>query len=235
MPVSLREYCCDRGVAGSFENQILYSMCCDSPGHQTSYVTSGKVLAIGRIYAASPERGAGQANPEDTAFTKALAEELAGSRLDCMIEEIDPLSRISDADTLKQVISTHTYLVTVIADTTAAWPPFVRQGKRKPRKHVSFASKYLHFHRPNAFPILDSFAKAGLKCCGSKGNIDEYDRFCQAFLSVALEQSEIWTPRSMDTELVRRGRVHAHTKAEQTCTECGRKSRKRKTATNASN
>lgn len=234
MPVKLDEYCCDRDVAGSFENQILYSMCHDNLGHKSGYVTSGKILAIGRIYAASPERGAGQMEPEDVTFTKALALELKASTLDRMLEDIDPMSRISDADTMNRVICAHKYLVAVIAETTSNWPPFVRQNKSKPRQHVSFASKYLHFHRPNAFPILDSFAKAGLKCGGSKGNIDEYGRFCRAFLSNASKQGELWTPRSIDTELVRRGRIHAATEAEKHCKECGHESRKRKKATDMS-
>ena len=230
MPVELDQYCTDATTAGAFENQVLYSMCRNSSSsdHSSSYVTSGKVLAIGRIYAASPERGAGQMKSDGMPLSQAIGDKLKVSKLDKYLGEIGPLHRIDDEDTLTKVVKLHSYLVDAVVSATCLWTSNKKPRNSKLRKHPSFASKYLHFHRPNAFPIMDSFAKAGLKCSGSKGNIDEYGQFCRAFLLNATEQGELWTPRSIDTELVRRGRIHKNTEAEQNCKECGQKSRKRK-------
>lgn len=53
------DYCTKDIIAGSFENRILYAMCRDHPSHDKADIIAGKIIAIGRIYAASPQRGAG--------------------------------------------------------------------------------------------------------------------------------------------------------------------------------
>lgn len=55
-----QDYAKYRNVAGTFENQMLYRMCADFPAHDDPYVVAGKITAIGRVYAASPTRGAGK-------------------------------------------------------------------------------------------------------------------------------------------------------------------------------
>ncbi|MFV2035546.1 MAG: hypothetical protein ACC631_10660 [Halocynthiibacter sp.] len=220
MPLTIDSYCNDKNAAIFFENQVLYKMCRDNNDHKSAYVTSGKVLAIGRIYAASPERGAGRIRPGGIPLLQAIGEKLSGSSLDGLLGDIDPSNWITDHGLLDAIVETHEFLVDAIKAATTAWPAEGRKEGWKPRNQGSFASKYLHFHRPNAFPIMDSFAKAGLKCVGQNGAFNTYEKFCKAFVLHACTQDKNWTPRSIDTELVRRGRIHKDTKPGETCTCC---------------
>lgn len=220
MSLSIDCYCTDRNSANSFENQVLYKMCRDNNDHESAYVTSGKVLAIGRIYAASPERGAGKIGPDGIPLSQAIGEKLRVLELDCLLRKIGFSRRIADDGLLDTIVKTHEFLVDAIKTATIDWPAEGRSESWKARNHVSFASKYLHFHRPNAFPIMDSFAKAGLNCVGQKGSFNTYNNFCSAFVLHACKQDTNWTPRSIDTELVRRGRIHKDTKPGDTCKCC---------------
>lgn len=195
------QYCNDDSVAVTFENRILYAMCRDFPAHCNPHVTAGKISAIGRIYAASPERGAGKGKGP---LAKAIARQLQASSLDSKIAEIAFADRLSDA-LLAKVVSAHEFLVQEISDATKGWSENGKNTSWEPRRHHSFASKYLHFHRPNAFPIMDKYAKAGLLDFGMKGAHRDYQSFCSAFLEYAGKQNSDWTPRSLDPDLVVRG------------------------------
>lgn len=62
-----------------------------------------------------------------------------------------------------------------------------------------WASKILHFLRPDAFPILDSNAKKPLGLTSLGGSSRDYYRFCSAFRDVLLANSEALTEaRSAD-------------------------------------
>lgn len=218
MPPTFDQYCNDKNIAGAFENQILYKMCRDYPRHECAYITAGKVTAIGRIYAASPARGAGESVPGTIPLVDAIGNWLVESELDNKLCEYDFAWRIPNDQSLEKVIKDHEYLVEGIVTATNNWPAKKRHRDWNARRHVSFASKYLHFHRPNAYPIMDSFAKAGLNCVGQRGAFTTYKSFCEAFMKHAQEHSGDWTPRGIDTELVRRGRMHKD--GDSTVCEC---------------
>lgn len=224
-------YTSNREAAGPFENQILYSMCRVNPAHNDPYVTAGKITAIGRIYAAAPERGAGSGR-ETGSLASSIALRLENSRLDTMLDAIAFADRFSDAN-LASIVEVHQLLVDEIAQATRDWSIAADDEGWSPRNQPSFSSKYLHFHRPNMFPIMDSYAKAGLSCAGLTGSFDTYERFCAGFARHAERQKPEWTPRSIDTDLVIRGRAHLD-RADTSCRECGmtfvRRSRKKKPA-----
>ncbi len=154
----------------------------------------------------------------DTPLVRTIGEYLANSKLDEMLASIDFGSRFSP-EILESVVSAHGYLVSEIVAATRSWSREAQDGNWRPRNHDSFASKYLHFHRPNAFPIMDKFARAGLKCVGQTGNVSTYAGFCDAFAQYAQTQGDDWTPRSLDTVLVARGRKH-EARGEKNCEEC---------------
>ncbi len=221
MPPTLNDYCNNRAIAGTYENQLLYRMCAADIDHADTYISSGKIIAIGRIYAASPERGAGKAPAEGSAVHQAIAEQLKSKELDRKIKSIDFEKKICNPDILTQVVEAHTFLVDEIVKAIEKWRVDNKyHTKPAPRRHTSFASKYLHFHRPNAFPIMDSLAKTGLRCAGQSKTFRDYKHFCEVFLIHANQRGRDWAPRSVDTCLVKRGRIHAGTKKNNVCDIC---------------
>jgi hypothetical protein len=190
-------------------------MCAENPGHTDDYVTSGKIISIGGIYAASPERGSGNTPATGDNLPQAIAKQLRSSSLDEQLASIGFDQKITDQRVLDQVICAHAFLVKQIRFATEQWPGENRdKDKWKARNQTSFASKYLHFHRPNAFPIMDSLARAGLNCAGRKGAFPTYSKFCETFLEHVLVLNSPWTPRDIDTVLVKNGRKHG----QRTCT-----------------
>lgn len=200
-------YSCNSSIAGPFENKILYAMCQANPAHSDPYVTAGKITAIGRIYAAAPERGAGRGR-EAGSLADVIARHLAASPLDAQLEAIPFAERFSDS-IQNQVVETHKLLVQAIVKATLEWTTATYDPNWSPRSQASFSSKYLHFHRPNAFPIMDSYAKAGLACAGVKGQLNTYERFCDGIARHVDGEDSGWTLRSMDSALVDRGRKHS--------------------------
>ena len=211
-------YTRDPKSAGPFENQILYAMCRDNPAHSDPYVTAGKITAIGRIYAAAPERGAGSGR-EPGSLAHAIALRLANSPLDERLDAIAFADRFSEANQA-QIVETQRLLVDEVAGATRGWSISGDDSAWSPRNQASFASKYLHFHRPNAFPIMDSYAKAGLACAGLKGPFGAYELFCAGIACYVEGEDLGWTPRSIDTALVIRGRAHLD-RTNSLCRECG--------------
>lgn len=199
------QYCEEAAIAGPFENRVLYSMCKDYPLHDEPYVTAGKITAIGRIYAAAPERGAGKTGISGT-LANAIGHKLAVSELDEKLSAIDFNTQFSP-DVFRLVTGVHKFLMDQVDDAIRSWSSLSELEGWKPRKQGSFASKYLHFHRPNAFPIMDKYARAGLACGGVKGSCEAYPQFCEGLLAYVSGQSPR-TLRAVDTELVDRGRVH---------------------------
>ena len=94
MSPSWDQYCNAPNLAGPFENLILYAMCRDHSDHKNPYVTAGKVTAIGRIYAAAPERGAGKGRATES-LAQAIGKRLADMLLDERLSEIEFVERFS--------------------------------------------------------------------------------------------------------------------------------------------
>lgn len=123
----------------SYGNLILYKMCEDCPGHTGATIDQiiSKIWLIGRSYAASIERGA-----KEGFCIESLALEIKNSDLDWYIDQLRTIDRIT-ADNLPVLLKAHKRLTELFFGAT---------GKQK----RSLASKYLHFHAPNAVFIYDS-------------------------------------------------------------------------------
>jgi hypothetical protein len=205
-----QEYYEDRAVAGgTFENQVLYRMCLDYPGHDDPYVTAGKIITIGRVYAASPERGAGVAVAEGTPLLRTMiAQRFREICLHEVLNSIGFETRFS-AHIAQEVVNVHGLVNATVGATIRAW-----NGRRDEAfARESFASKYLHFHRPNAFPILDRYSREGVRRTFPRHRAGElipangntgYARFCELVLRFVAQPNiaSDWTPRSIDSALM---------------------------------
>ncbi|MCV2863861.1 hypothetical protein [Defluviimonas sp. WL0075] len=177
-------------------------MCLDYPKHDDAYINAGKLIAIGRIYAASPQRGAGRPSDKGVDFFAHLGRSLVHLGLDEMLASVGELDRPDDESVLKRSVGIHDALV-----------QFLEKASRelttgKVRKQASFASKYLHFHRPNAFLIMDSRARAALRHLRCGGNMSNYEEFCRSVLQKYIPKylpeasCSDWTPRAVDCNLL---------------------------------
>jgi hypothetical protein len=128
----------------NYGNQILYKMCKERPLHNDIDTISSKLWIIGRSYAASIERKAGQNfKIEDAA--KIIKE----SGLDQHIENLNKIGRINKSN-LDTLLYAHDYLMQLFKKATGV-------EKR------SLASKYLHFHAPKSVFIYDSVVREKLR------------------------------------------------------------------------
>jgi hypothetical protein len=213
---SIDDYARDINAAISFENVILYRMCRDQPKHDDAKVVSGKMILIGRTYAASPERAikAKDSRRDQNTF-EVLAKALCKSDLDRWLDDIPLHDRFNEA-MLERVIEVHDALVGKIDQSLRTITT------KSPKIQRSFCSKYLHFHRPNAFPIMDSLALKGLKLSLPKSarpksekrhelTDRDYATFCERWLRFVQKNPSIagspWTPRTIDHYLVGKGRA----------------------------
>jgi hypothetical protein len=142
------------GVAEHYDygNEVLYQMCLENPRHDDLRIVEGKFWLIGRSYAAAIERKAGS----DFKLSQGLlgvknSDPTCFDRLDASIENLHEIGRIDD-DSLLNVIIVHKQIVELIKD-------IIRNGGGDDEgvkiSKRSLASKYLHFHAPNAFFIYD--------------------------------------------------------------------------------
>jgi hypothetical protein len=187
-------------------------MCQEHPDHTDSEVIAGKLWLIGRAYAASPERGSGRARAgQDPDFFSYLAQSGAWGGLDA---RLDPLKNRDGFSmrSLPEILATHVYLVDLLSELIA---PRLG-GERQPRGHTSFASKYLHFHAPDHFPIYDSYVNSAIarhypraRPDLNAGSVDpRYSRFCQLALIFQSEHARTSTLREMDRTLYQREREY---------------------------
>jgi hypothetical protein len=192
---------------GGYMNHILYAMCQEQPGHDDVEIVRGKIELIGRAYSAAPSRGV-----TIEGFYRGLADAVVanGACIDAAIAQARRTRRIN-WEALPKVVDGHRTLSDVIIT-------FIRDNRdgnsdRGLGHRDSFSSKYLHFHVPGMFPILDSrvekalrrrrHAKVYTNRSGRVGVSGRYAAFCRHFLSYAeaRHDPERWTPRSVDGEL----------------------------------
>ena len=125
-------------------------MCEQHPLHNDEDVIAGKIWLIGRAYSAAIERKAGDNIVEGENFYAAkVAPMIRASDLDGWIKSVRHIERVT-VDNVEQVLSVHKNFTDLLKDITGI-------EKR------SLASKYLHFHLPNAFFIFDSVANKELR------------------------------------------------------------------------
>jgi hypothetical protein len=194
---------------------LLYDLCATYPEHRDAKGVTAKMLLIGRAYAAAAERGrsagSAAASLNDDFYTCDLPQALRNSQLDGILDGIRPIQRINE-ENAAEILQAHTALMDVLRVLTGI-------NKR------SLASKYLHFHLPNLFFILDLRAKGvmrllsprshGRTMISSFGGDPEYSAFVRAALSLrqALENEfgVQLTPRHLDRILLAVDATHRKT------------------------
>lgn len=130
-------------------NKVLYDLCRTSPLHVDAGVVLAKMLLIGRTYAAAIERRRTKDTGNDHFYTTEVAPTMIKSKIDAWIQRASKTSLASD-EGLRIMIETH-------ARTTELFRRISGLEKR------SLASKYLHFHVPELFFILDARAVQGMR------------------------------------------------------------------------
>lgn len=135
-----------RSSTWQLSNDVLYNFCAEYPEHRKANVVLGKIMLIGRVYAAAIERGVPQEPRDENVqfFLDTVAPEIIGSDIDTWISEARAVSRRN-----RNWFDT---LVGVHHETTRLFHRITNKYKR------SLASKYLHFHVPDLFYIYDSRA-----------------------------------------------------------------------------
>lgn len=203
MPI---RYSSDRQAAKGYGNMVLYRMCADEPLHTDVDIITGKTWLIGRAYAASPQRGAGVADPDgEQDFFRELAMFPRWKELDSKLKQLTNANTFS-AKSLPQILGIHEFLLQLICDVTR---PRVAASPKGPRRHSSFASKYLHFHRPDHFPIFDGLVNTALSRKFKRrrfgkppaGVDPRYARFCDLVLAYRETHPSIGTLRDFDQHL----------------------------------
>lgn len=130
-----------------YGNEVLYRMCREQPGHNDADVVANKIWLIGRTYAASIERRAvNKKEKNEDFFHERVAPAVMHSEIDKWIHEVEAIDRLTHENYL-QSLQCHKLVVDLFQQITGL-------------PHRSFASKYLHFHMPQAFFIYDSRASA---------------------------------------------------------------------------
>lgn len=120
-------------------NDVLYEMCKKYPLHKDVSEVVAKIFLIGRSYAAAIERS------ENTHIYEEKIPVLVyrhGTEIDSALVECKK-------ENLLTIFSTYELILRCFHDVSGKW-------------NRSLASKYLHFHQPENFYIMDSRAKKGL-------------------------------------------------------------------------
>lgn len=149
-----------------YGNSVLYNMCAQEPYHNKKDVIIGKLWLIGRSYSAALERrktGDGCDSTEFYADVVAPKMLEIGDELDRRIGVLKEYDRLTD-DNLDSLLSTHMFLTDVFNQLT-------KLDKR------SLASKYLHFHSPNAVYIYDSRASNAIRKVVRKNKYQLYKHY----------------------------------------------------------
>ncbi len=180
-----------------YGNRVLYHMCEEKPRHTDEDVVHGKIWLIGRAYSVAVERGSGKHRNLDT-FYKNVARKVAHSDLDEWLDCVADINVVS-LENLPRVLAVHARFVHLLKKLTG-------------RKRPSFASKYLHFHRPSAFFIYDKRARDEIrKRIRRKFKIPAdcterdtgYADFVVRCIHYTSGDERPWTPRELDRELLR--------------------------------
>jgi hypothetical protein len=146
------------------------------PDHRKRREIIAKLVIIGRVYAAAIERG----SPEgaDNLYIEKIGPAMQRSRLDILLSRL-PDGRSTWSGRLTAAVEVHSALMKI-------WEKAGAKGKR------SLASKYLHFHRPDVFPLFDRRADIGIRrvtpdarhapALAAKGADEKYKNFCRRYL-----------------------------------------------------
>lgn len=166
-------------AAGGYGNLVLYRMCSEKPLHVEREIVASKARTIAKVYDVSRNLG-----NDYQLIAKVLCSEKLN--IDSALAKFDNME--FSERTLPQVVQLHSWLDRALCKKLQK-----KGGKRQVHSRASFVSKYLHFHRPCIFPILDSLAERAAK--GRIGRLPvatpsdfevnpRYERFCRAILQL---------------------------------------------------
>lgn len=187
-----------------FGNAILYGMCRKQSKHEDLNIIASKVWLIGRSYAAAIERGAGgQMRKGGDFYMERVAPAIRRSQIDKWLASVRHIKRLT-SENIADSLRCHKLVMNL----------FTRIAKGRTKR--SLASKYLHFHAPNAFFIYDSRASSrvrhelrGQKKHTALPKLDcdkEYQKFCDRCLRyrerLEKEVGKRVTPRQLDSKLL---------------------------------
>lgn len=127
-------------------NSCLYQLCTRYPKHTNDGEVAAKIWLIGRAYSAAAERGV-SGKGQGESYIRKLAKRCVALKADRYLVHL-PKQPASFSQALDQVVKAHHAIESILGS----------DG----RGRVSLTSKYLHFHRPDLFPIYDSRAAAAI-------------------------------------------------------------------------
>lgn len=129
-------------------DEQLYELCRQFPTHDRPDAVLAKLMIIGRTYATGLERSLGGSS----ALSRA-ASHLArhADEVDLIIAQLDHLTEPLPREALNASLRAQSDLVRLL-----------RPASTHSRGLHSFATKYLHFHRP-VVPLFDRLAEEGLR------------------------------------------------------------------------
>lgn len=166
-------------------NAMLYDAVAAQPSNSDQAQIIGKLMLIGRTYSASVERRKTQGHIKDERQALEViieaADAIAQSRCSAMLESIGMQDKLT-YERLPEVVAIHLELCRAL-------------GKANNRENSSLASKYFHFHRPEFFPIVDSYVREGWSWVMGElghsyrgwrvfGKVDRYGDWCTRVLDL---------------------------------------------------
>jgi len=185
----------------SLADLTLYDLCQEHWGHSDLLEVVAKLLLIGRAYGVAPERRPNATQFLTDFYRDHLAVALMTSDLDSLLSPLRSTRRLTDSE-LPAVLAVHSSLLRIFKSATG-------------HSNRSLASKYLHFHVPDLFPMYDSYAVKALASWKPRsrpsravhGESDpEYKRFVLKWLdlrdSLEHDHGTLLTPRQLDRILL---------------------------------
>lgn len=166
----------------SFGNELLYGMCADKEGQQWGNASrlADKLWLIGRAYTASPERRftTKEKQPNDyhgdgtrLFFEKVASNIIRAESYKNIISSVQRLKKLQFDGTEKDFTQLYDGILCVKKFNTllkVALQQFdtsrsANHKEEEYKNHISFCSKFLHFHAPHNIFILDYFTEEGAK------------------------------------------------------------------------
>jgi len=131
-------------------DDVLYSVCAESPAHTDRRTITAKLALVGRAYSAGLERCVSPPTGQQAITVIADYVTAHGADVDAAMAPVLDLGEPLACGDVQSIVSAHGALLDVLRGVTTT-------GKT-PR---SFAAKYLHFHNP-VVPIYDEYARIKL-------------------------------------------------------------------------
>lgn len=166
----------------SFGNKLLYAMCVDKEGQEWGNASrlADKLWLVGRAYTASPERRftKKEKSPNDyhgdgtgLFFEKVASNIIKAEQYSNVVSSAKGLQYLHFDGTEKDFTQLYDGILCVIefnAMLKIALQQFdkscgAHHEKEEYKNHISFCSKFLHFHAPHNIFILDYFTEEGAK------------------------------------------------------------------------